>query len=84
MYIYMQFEVLYTISYQVIQKHIARYKFLTIFKERKIKRKKNRNKKKINNNNKNKNRFEAKRGKIIKQNYTAFLFQDYLYIICTY
>ena len=40
--------------------------------------------KKINNNNKNKNRFEAKREKKIKQNDTAFLNEDYLYILCTY
>ena len=39
--------------------------------------------KKINNDNKNKNRFEAKRKKI-KQNDTAFLYENHLYILCTY
>ena len=41
MYINMQFEVLYTISYQVIQKHIARYIFYY------IQRKKDKKKEKI-------------------------------------
>ena len=63
------------ISYKLTQKHIAWYKFLTIFKERKIERKKRKNK--------NKNRFGAKRKKN-KQNYTVLLYYEYLYIICTY
>ena len=58
--------------------------FDNIQKKKDKKKERKNNKKKINNNNKNKNRFGAKNREKMKQNYTTFLYWDYLYIICTY